>query len=357
VSSRIDAFLELVVQQDGSDLHIVSGLTPRIRIHGVLEPVRFRQLSSEEIDRILSEFMNDRQRAVLAEQRSVDFGYVVDGLGRFRVNVFQHLRGIGAVFRVIPAKVPSLEEAGLPPIVGNSVSSPRGLTLVTGPTGSGKSTTLAAMVNHINETRHGHIITIEDPVEFRHEYKKCVVTQREVHTHAPTFRDALRDAVREDPDVVLVGEMRDLETISLALTAAETGIQILATLHTNGAVRTVDRLISVFPARAQEQIRSVLADSLRMIVSQQLVRKADGTGRIVVPEVLVNNQSASALIRTGKTHQLASVIQAGARVGMRSLDAGLQELVQKEVIAGEEAYEHAIDKAKFERYLLADAVA
>jgi len=357
VSARIDTFLELVVQQGGSDLHVVSGLTPRIRIHGLLEPVRFRELSAEEIDRILSEFMTPDQRTALQEKKSVDFAYVVEGLGRFRVNAYRHLRGIAAVFRVIPNKVPTLTEAGLPSVIGNVVSSPRGLTLVTGPTGSGKSTTLAAMINHINETRKGHIITIEDPVEFRHEYKSCVMTQREVHVHSPSFRDALRDAVREDPDVILVGEMRDLETIQLALTAAETGIQILATLHTNGAVRTVDRLVSVFPARVQEQVRSVLADTLRMVVSQQLARKADGTGRVVVPEVLINNQSAAALIRAGKTHQLASVIQSGARVGMKSLDAGLQELVTKEIISGEEAYEHAIEKARFERYLLADAAA
>jgi twitching motility protein PilT len=357
MSARIDTFLELVVQQGGSDLHVVSGLTPRIRIHGVLEPIRFRELSAEEITRILSEFMDDAQRAALQESKSVDFAYVVEGLGRFRVNVYEHLQGIAAVFRVIPTDIPSLADAGLPAVIGKVVSSPRGLTLVTGPTGSGKSTTLAAMVDHINETRRGHVITIEDPVEFRHTYKNCVMTQREVHTHAPSFRDALRDAVREDPDVILVGEMRDLETISLALTAAETGIQILGTLHTTGAVRTVDRLISVFPARVQEQIRSVLADSLRMVVSQQLVRKADGSGRVVVPEILINNQSAGSLIRAGKTHQLPSVIQAGRRVGMQSLDAGLQELVLKEVITGEEAYERAIEKGRFERYVRADAAA
>jgi twitching motility protein PilT len=353
--SRINAFLELVVQQGGSDLHVVSGLTPRIRIHGVLEPVRFRELSSEEIHRLLSEFMTLEQRKTLAERKSIDFAYVVEGLGRFRVNAYQHLRGVAAAFRVIPAKIPSLADAGLPAIVGNAISSPRGLTLVTGPTGSGKSTTLAAMIDHINDTRKGHIITIEDPIEFRHSYKNCVVTQREVHAHSPSFGEALRDAVREDPDVILVGEMRDLETIQLALTAAETGIQVLATLHTNGAVRTVDRLVGVFPAKMQEQVRAVLADSLRMVVSQQLARKADGTGRVVVPEILINNQSASALIRAGKAHQLATVIQAGARTGMRSLDAGLQDLVRKEVISGEEAYERAVEKVKFERYLVRDA--
>ncbi len=355
--SRIHAFLELVVKQGGSDLHVVSGQTPRIRIHGLLEPVRFRELSSDEIGRILSEFMTQDQREKYDRDQSVDFAYRADEIGRFRVNVYRHLNGIAAAFRVIPSRVPSLEEAGLPPVVGRTVQTPRGLTLVTGPTGSGKSTTLAAMIDHINRTRKGHVITVEDPVEFLHEYRGCVITQREIGLHSPTFHDALRDAVREDPDVILVGEMRDLETIELALTAAETGVQVLGTLHTNGAIRSVERLVGVFPARVQEQIRSVLADSLRMVVSQQLARKADGTGRVVVPEVLINNQSASSLIRKGRTHQLASVIQSGARVGMCSLDANLQELLRQEVITGEQAYELAVDKGRFERYLVEEAVA
>jgi twitching motility protein PilT len=213
------------------------------------------------------------------------------------------------------------------------------------------------MVDHINATRKGHIITIEDPIEFVHTYRQCVLTQREVGTHAPTFHEALRDALREDPDVILVGEMRDLETIQLALTAAETGVQVLATLHTTGAVRSIDRLMSVFPARVHEQVRSVIAESLRMVVSQQLVRKADGSGRIAVPEVLINTQAAASMIRKGRTHQLASVIQAGTRQGMCSLDAGLQELVRAERITGEEAYEHAIEKGPFERYLLEESLA
>jgi len=353
--SRINTFLELAVKQGGSDLHVVSGLTPRVRIHGSLEPVRFRELSSEEIVRILYEFMTKEQRDRLAEARAVDFAYVVDGLGRFRVNAFEHVHGVAAVFRVIPQEIPTLESAGLPAVVAKTVATPRGLTLVTGPTGSGKSTTLAAMVDAINSTRRGHIITIEDPVEFVHSFKKSVVTQREVGTHALSFRDALRDAVREDPDVILVGEMRDEETIHLALTAAETGVQVLGTLHTTGAVRSVDRLISVFPARRQEQVRSILAGSLRMVVSQQLARKADGSGRVVVPEVLLNTQSAQSMIRKGRTHQLASVIQSGLRAGMCSLDAALHAFVRNETITGEEAYEKAIDKAAFERYLLEEA--
>jgi twitching motility protein PilT len=352
--SRIHAFLELVVNQGGSDLHVVSGLMPRIRIHGRLEPVRFRELSSEEIQRILAEFMRGDQRERFERGMSVDFAYVAEGIGRFRVNVYRHLRGIAAAFRVIPSKIPTLAEAGLPDVVGRTVQTPRGLTLVTGPTGSGKSTTLAAMVDHVNRTRKGHIITIEDPVEFLHEYRNCVITQREIGVHSPTFHDALVDAVREDPDVILVGEMRDLETIQLALTAAETGVQVLATLHTNGAVRSVERLVGVFPARIQEQIRSVLAGSLRMVVSQQLARRADGSGRVIVPEILINNQSAAAMIRKGRPHQLASVIQAGGRAGMCSLDANLQELLRKEIISGEEAYNLAVDKARFERFLVGE---
>ena len=355
--SRINAFLELAVKQDGSDLHVVAGLQPRVRLHGRLEPIRFRELSSDEIVRLLAEFMTPAQRERLERDRNVDFAYVVEGLGRFRVNVYHHFGGVAAVFRVINAKIRSLAEAGMPPVVGNTVSTPRGLTLVTGPTGSGKSTTLAGMVDHINATRKGHIITIEDPIEFVHTYRQCVLTQREVGTHAPTFHEALRDALREDPDVILVGEMRDLETIQLALTAAETGVQFLATLHTTGAVRSIDRLMSVFPARVHEQVRSVIAESLRMVVSQQLVRKADGSGRIAVPEVLINTQAAASMIRKGRTHQLASVIQAGTRQGMCSLDAGLQELVRAERITGEEAYEHAIEKGPFERYLLEESLA
>ena len=354
--SRINSFLELTVKQGGSDLHVVSGLAPRVRIHGTLQPVRFRELSSDEILRILSEFMTDEQRDRLERDMSVDFAYRVDEIGRFRANVYRHASGVAAVFRVIPDEIPALDDLGLPDAAASMVSSPRGLTLVTGPTGSGKSTTLAAMVDHINQTRKGHIITIEDPVEFIHRFKQCVVTQREIGAHSPSFKDALRDALREDPDVILVGEMRDLETIELALTAAETGVQVLGTLHTTGAVRTVDRLVSVFPARVQEQIRSVLAESLRMIVSQQLARKADGTGRVLVPEILVNTQSCSSMIRKGRSHQLTSVIQSGARDGMCSLDAALHEFVRNETISGEEAYEKAIEKGPFERYLREEAM-
>ncbi len=349
--SRINTFLELAVKQGGSDLHLVSGQPPRIRINGVLHKVRFRDLSVEDMERILEEFTTPGQRERLGRELSVDLAYEVAGLGRFRVNAYRHLDGLGACLRVIPPQVPRWEDLGLSEGIKLAFTQPKGLTLVTGPTGCGKSTTLAAMVDHINATRRGHVITVEDPIEFVHGFKQCVITQREVGAHARSFSEALRDAVREDPDVILVGELRDVETIGLALTAAETGIQVLASLHTNGAVRTVDRIVNVFPARRQEQIRSMVADSLRMVVSQQLVVRSDGSRRQVAAEILMNTSAAAAIIRSGQSHKLHSVIQAGRGVGMQSLDGELKELVRAGVITGEEAYEHAVDRSQFERAL------
>ena len=300
--SRIDAFLELAVKQGGSDLHIVSGQVPRIRIQGVLHAVRFRELSVQDIDLMLREFTPPAQLERLDRNVSADFAYAVAGLGRFRVNVYKHVHGLAAALRVIPPRIPTLDELGLPATIKLNVTQAKGMVLVTGPTGSGKSTTIAAVIDHINATRRGHIVTIEDPIEFVHSYKQCVVSQREIGVHAPTLADALRDALREDPDVILVGELRDPEAISLALTAAETGIQILGTLHTSSASRTVDRIINVFPARRQEQARSMLADSLRMIVSQRLLRTTDGSRRVVAAEILVNTNAAKANIRSGSSH-------------------------------------------------------
>jgi twitching motility protein PilT len=348
--NRIDSFLELAVKQEGSDLHMVSGEVPRIRINGTLQPVRFRELSPQDVTDMLSEFMTDGQREQLEKHTAVDFAYATEELGRFRANVSVHTRGVAATFRVIPKRVPTLDELGLPSAIKATISVPKGLTLVTGPTGSGKSTTLAGMMDHLNATRHVHIITIEDPIEFVHEFKQAVITQREIGTHAPSVAAALRSAVREDPDVILVGEMRDLETIGLALTAAETGIQVFGSLHTNGAVRCVDRIVNVFPPRRHDQIRTMLADSLRMVVSQQLVRRADGAGRLVAAEVLINTHAVASMIRSGNSHKLTSAIQAGTRVGMQGLDATLTEMVRKGVILSEEAYEHSIDRAQFERF-------
>ena len=348
--NRIDAFLELAVHQGGSDLHFVSGQPPRVRLAGRLQPVRFRELSERDVQDFLTEFMTEPQRAAFQAHKVVDFAYESENVGRFRVNVYEHSGGIAAAFRVVPTKTPELSSLGLPGAVQSTLEVGKGLVLVTGPTGSGKSTTLCAMIDHVNSTRNDHIITIEDPIEFVHTFRKCVITQREVGTHAPSFSEALRSALREDPDVILVGEMRDLETISLALTAAETGVLVLGTLHTNGAVRSVDRIVNVFPPRRQEQVRTMLSGSLRMVVSQQLVRKLDQTGRLVAAEVMVNTHAVGSMIRQGNTHKLQSAIQAGGRIGMQSLDGVLQDLVRREIITAEEAYDHAIDRNQFEHH-------
>lgn len=350
--ARVNSFLELAVNQGGSDLHLIAGLQPRIRIGGILHAVKFRELSEHDMEQMLFEIMSERQRNTLGEELSVDFSYEVEELGRFRVNAYRHVGGLAAVFRHISSDAPSLESLGLPPAIKANTTQPKGLTLVTGPTGSGKSTTLAAMVDYINVTRKSHIITIEDPIEFVHKFKNSVISQREIHVHSPSFSDALRDAVREDPDVILVGELRDLESISLALTAAEMGVQVLGTLHTSGASRTIDRIMNVFPPGRQEQIRTMLADGLRMIVSQQLVRTEDGNKRIAVNEILINTQAVASMIRTGNSHKIESVIQVSGKLGMQSLDAKLNELVKNGTISGEEAHRHAIDKTKFEHLLI-----
>ena len=348
MATRLHTFLELAVKQGGSDLHLVTGQLPCIRIGGVLHRVRFRELSLEDVEQILLEFMNERQIAELNESCAVDFAYEVPELGRFRVNVYRHARGLAASLRVISPNIPTLEELELPPVVRHQTLQHKGLILVTGPTGSGKSTTLAAMVDLLNSTRKGHIITIEDPIEFVHPVKLGVVTQREVGSHSPSFAEALRNAVREDPDVILVGELRDLESISLALTAAETGIQVLATLHTASACKTIDRVINVFPARRQDQIRAMLAESLRMIVSQRLVKATEGNKRFAAAEILVNTHAAASMIRAGNSHKLESVIQAGGGVGMQGFDAVLRDLVRRKLIDPEEAHANALDRAQFD---------
>lgn len=355
--SRINSFLELAVKQGASDLHLVSGQMPRIRINGVLHSIRFRELSLRDLELILDEFLTPEARKHLERDRAADFAYSVEGMGRFRVNAYWHCAGLALVMRVIPSRILSIAELGLPPAVESLLAQRKGMTLVTGPTGSGKSNTLAAMIHAINGSRKGHIITIEDPIEFIHEYRSCVVTQREVGVHAKSFSDALRDAIREDPDVIMVGEMRDVETIGLALTAAETGIQVFGTLHTNGAVRCIDRIINVFPARRQEQVRVMLAESLRLVVSQQLVRLTDGGGRVAVCDILVNTTAAASTIRSGQSHRLTSVIQAGGRSGMQSMDAVLADLVRQGKITGVDAYEHAIERGRFERYVSLEAAA
>lgn len=347
---RIDSFLELVVHQKGSDLHLIAGNPPRIRLHGELFPVKYRELTSDETEALIYETMPGGMEKAFASAYNVDYAYEVPGLARFRVNVFRHLRGLGAVLRVIPSTIYTLDELHLPPVLRTLCRDKKGLILVTGPTGSGKSTTLSAMIDFINTERKGHVITIEDPVEFVHPRKNCLMSQREVGSSAVSFAAALHSALREDPDVILVGELRDLETISLAVTAAETGILILGTLHTNGAAATVDRIINVFPASEQPRIRTMLSTSLRGVISQQLVRRADGKGRLAALEILINNPAAANNIREGKTSQLTGVIERGGLLGMQSLDTSLRKMVQAKLITGDEAYLKAVVKSDFEQF-------
>ncbi|HEY7496479.1 MAG TPA: type IV pilus twitching motility protein PilT [Candidatus Tectomicrobia bacterium] len=347
---RIDTFLELVVNQRGSDLHLVSGNPPRLRLYGELLPVKYRELTVEETTTLIHETMADNVQTLFESRYSLDFAYEAPDLARFRVNAFRHLHGLGAVFRVIPSTVQTLEDLGLPSVLTTLCRGKKGLILVTGPTGSGKSTTLAAMIDFINRDRKGHIITIEDPVEFIHRSKGSLISQREVGLNTASFATALHSALREDPDVILVGELRDLETISLAVTAAETGILILGTLHTNGAASTVDRMINVFPASEQPRIRTMLSTSLCGVISQQLVRRADGKGRLAAVEILINNAATANIIREGKTGQLAGVIERGALLGMQSLDNSLRSMLDAKLITGSEAYRKAVNKSEFEQF-------
>jgi twitching motility protein PilT len=348
--SRIDSFLQLVVSQNGSDLHMVAGNPPRIRLYGELFPVKYRELGTEEAADLIQETMTDAVRRAFEQRHSLDYAYEVSGLARFRVNAFRHLGGLGAVFRVIRTTIQTLDELHMPPVLKTFCKQKRGLILVTGPTGSGKSTTLAAMVDFINEDRREHIITIEDPVEFVHTQKKCLISQREIGLNAESFAGALRSSLREDANVVLVGELRDLETIGLAVTAAETGILVLATLHTSGAAATVDRMVSVFPGSEHALIRSMVSTSLCGVASQQLVRRVDGKGMHAAVEVLVNNAAVANIVREGKTDQLASVIQSGALVGMQTMDTSLRHLLDAKLISGTEAYRRASNKAAFEQF-------
>lgn len=339
--SRIDSFLELVVQQEGSDLHLVSGNPPRVRIYGDIHPVKYRTLTAEETAELVLEIMPEVLHAEFRRRGQVDFSYEVEGLARFRVNAFLHLAGTGAVVRVVPSQVRSFEELGLPQVLAALCHRPRGLVLVTGPTGAGKSTTLGAMVDGINREREAHVITIEQPVELIHRPVKSLISQREVGIHARSFTEALRSALREDPDVIVVGELRDLETIRLAVTAAEMGSLVLGTLHTVGAVATVERIVNAFPADEHEYIRSMLSTSLGGVASQTLVRRSDRRGRVAAVEVLTNTAAASNLIREGKVDQLANVIQAGALQGMQSFDNALRKLLDERIISAEEAQRHA----------------
>lgn len=348
--ARVNSFLELVVQQNGSDLHLVSGNPPRLRLHGEIHPIKYRQLTVDETTDLIFEVMPERTRRQLETRGNVDFAYMVPGLARFRVNAFKHLDGVGAVFRTVQHNVRAFDELGLPDVIKHLVRQPKGLILVTGPTGSGKTTTLAAMIDFINRERKGHIITIEDPIEYMHENDRCLVSQREVGTHTDSFADALRSSLREDPDVILVGEMRDLETIHLAVTAAEMGVLVLGTLHTNGASATVERVVNVFPAGDGPYIRTMLSTSLCGVISQQLVRRADNSGRIAAVEVMINNPAVANIIREGQADQLDNIIQSGGMQGMQTLDGALRKLLDERVINGTEACRVARNKQFFEQY-------
>lgn len=349
--AQIDAFFKLMHEQSASDLHLAAGCQPVLRIHGELQRVKYKVLENDELKAILYEITPEEKIKKFEETGDLDFAYEIPGLARYRANFFMQQRGIGAVFREIPSEVLTVEQLGLPPVIYRLALLPRGLVLVTGPTGSGKSTTLAAVIDYANQNRKDHIITIEDPIEFVHPHKNSVVNQRELGSHTRSFTAALRGALREDPDVILVGEMRDLETISLALEAAATGHLVLSTLHTTSSAKTVDRIIEVFPADQQPQIRSTLADGIRGVVSQALFKRADKPGRCAALEIMIATHAVRALIREAKTYQIPSMIQTGKKYGMQSLDDAIMGLLNKGWISPDEAYSKCVDKQKFLPFL------
>jgi twitching motility protein PilT len=347
---KIDEYLREVLKKGGSDLHFVAGDPARIRLHGELQTLREGTLPADLVQQALMEILTRQAQRRLEDKDGADFAYMIPGLSRFRVNVFRHIGGLGGVFRAIPSNALTLDQLNMPEAVRSLCRVANGLILVTGKTGSGKSTTLAAMIDDINSRVKGHIVTIEDPIEFVHPRKQCLVSQREVGVHTPGFADALHSALREDPDVVLVGELRDLETMSIAVTAAEMGILVMGTLHTNGAAPTVDRIVNAFPSDKQGHVRTMLSTSLRGVISQQLIPRADKRGRVAALEILINTPAVSNLIRQGKLDQLENSMQSGAMHGMRVMDAAIQELLDKGVINGRAAYEKAINKPRFEQF-------
>lgn len=349
--AKIDAFFQLMHDQGASDLHLASGQQPLLRIRGEMERVKFKVLDNDELKAMLYEIAPDHKIKQFEETGDMDFAYEISNLARFRGNFFSQKFGVAAVFREIPSRIMTCQELGLPSVIAKLATLPRGLVLVTGPTGCGKSTTLAAIIDEANRTRKDHIITIEDPIEFVHKSEGCIVNHREVGLHTKSFAAALRGALREDPDIILVGEMRDMETISLAVEAANTGHLVFSTLHTSSAARTVDRIIEVFPAEEQMQIRSTLADGIRAVISQALFKRVDRKGRCVALEIMIANSAVRNLIRESKTFQIPSMIQTGKKYGMQLLDDSIWNLYNRGWINPDDAYMKAYDKTRF-RHLL-----
>lgn len=349
--ARIDAFLKLGLAQGCSDIHLAVGVPPMLRMNGDLMPIKFRELSDTELEAYILEILTVKQKDLLQSGHDLDFSYVAEEGGRFRVNVFRKATGYGAVFRFIPGDVPTLDQLNVPPILKDFCDIHQGMVLVTGSTGTGKSTTLAAMIDHINSTRRLNIISLEDPIEFVHPSKQSQVIQREVGTHVISFADGVRSAMREDPDVILVGELRDAETISMAMTAAETGHLVLGTLHTTGAVKTIDRIIDALPGELREQTKGFLAMSLKAVVTQVLVKTPDGRGRRAILEILVKSRAIAKLITTDQTHQIASQMQTGRDLGMQMMDQSLLDAIHAKEIDPDDAIRFANDKSKFQRFV------
>jgi twitching motility protein PilT len=349
--ARIDAFLKLGLAQGCSDVHLAVGVPPMLRMHGDLMPIKFRDLGDTELETYLGEIMTANQKKHFGEGHDLDFSYVSEDSGRFRVNVFRKETGIGATFRFIPGAVPNLESLQLPPVIQKLCDYHQGMILVTGSTGTGKSTTLAAMIDYLNNTRSANIISLEDPIEFVHRSKQSQVIQRELGTHLPSFADGIRASLRQDPDVILVGELRDADTISMAMTAAETGHLVLGTLHTTGAVKTIDRIIDALPGDMREQAKSFLSQSLNAVVTQTLVKTPDGRGRRAIVEVMVMTRAIAKLIMTNQTHQIPAQLQTGRDLGMQMMDQALLDAIQRKQIDPDDAFRYATDKSLFQRFV------
>lgn len=349
--ARIDAFLKLGLAQGCSDIHLAVGVPPMLRMHGDLMPIKFRDLGDTELEGYIDEILTANQRKRFDEGHDLDFSYVSEDRGRFRVNVFRKETGVGATFRFIPGEVPTLESLDLPAVVRKLCDHHQGMILVTGSTGTGKSTTLAAMIDHLNSSQNANIISLEDPIEFIHRSKQSQVIQRELGTHLPSFADGIRASLREDPDVILVGELRDAETIQMAMTAAETGHLVLGTLHTTGAVKTIDRIIDALPGDMREQSKSFLAQSLNAVITQTLVKTPDGRGRKAIVEVMVMTRAIAKLIMTDQTHQIPAQLQTGRDLGMQMMDQALLDAIQRKQIDPDDAFRFATDKALFQRFV------